>query len=149
MSAQDAAFEPFANATLTVELAVAPTSPEAAAGWVISPNGNLIPSPVDVGPVPSPVYERSYRCHLHQIRNPQVEDSAGVNSTTFFLEGMLLNPWKFDDEVFPNQVFQATYNGLIGEFELFPEQHVLPEARSTLGTRISGTFRLAGAGQTR
>lgn len=149
MSTTLGAFEPFANATLSVDLAVAPLDDTETTGWIIDPNtGNLIPSPEPTGGVGSPITRRTYKAHLHLARMPQLNRAAGVNSTTFFLEGKLLDPWQFDDLIQPNQIFDAVYNGLTGKYELLPEQSMLPEYKSILGTRLYGIFRQSGAGQT-
>ena len=141
-------YEPYANAKLTVKLASAPYPWTGVNGWVRdSQTGNMVPSQEPIGLVDSPVYEVSYRCHLHLSRNPRLNRAAGVNSTTFALEGMLLSPREFDEMVAPNQVFDAQYNEVHGEFELLPEHSVLPEFRSFLGTRITGIFRMSGPGQ--
>lgn len=148
MSAILGAFEPFANATLTVDLAVAPLENTEASGWITDPQtGNLIPNPESDETVGSPVYTRTYKAHLHLSRLPQLNRAAGVNSNTFYLEGMLLDPWQFDSLVQPNQIFDAVYNGLIGKYELLPEQSMMPEFKSILGTRLRGIFRMSGAGQ--
>ena len=142
-------YEPYANATLTVDLAVAPLGSNEVTGWVIDPEtGNLVPSVDQEGGVQSPITRHTYKAHLHQAQMPQLNREAGINTTTFYLEGKLLEPWQFDDLITPNQIFDAVYNGLIGKFELLPEQSVLPEFKSILGTRIYGVFRLSGAGQT-
>lgn len=149
MSAILPPFGHFANATLTAELATTPVPGPTPNGWIEDPaTGNWIPNPATSGPTPSPVYEVTYKCHLHVSRDPQLNRTAGVNSTTFFLEGMLLDPWQFDPQVAPNQLFDAKFNGLEGWFELLPEQTTLPEFRQFLGTRITGIFRVAGAGKT-
>lgn len=149
MSTTLAAFEPFANATLSVDLAVAPSGSTGNTGWINDPNtGNLIPNPEPSGGIASPVTRQIYKAHLHVVRKPRLDRAAGVNSTEFYLEGLLLDPWQFDDLVQPNQIFDAVFNALIGKYELLPEQSVLPEYRSILGTRLSGVFRLSGAGQT-
>ena len=143
------AFEPYANATLTVDLAVAPLDNNEVTGWITDPNtGNFIPNPEPEGDVDSPITRQIYKAHLHQVRIPQLNREVGVNSTTFYLEGKLLEPWQFDDLVAPNQIFDAVYNGLIGKYELLPEQSVLPAYKSILGTPIYGVFRMSGAGQT-
>lgn len=149
MSATLAAFEPFANATLSVDLAAAPLEDSENTGWIIDPTtGNLIPNPEPSGEIASPVTRQIYKAHLHVVRKPQLNRDAGVNSTEFYLEGLLLDPWQFDDLVRPNQIFDAVFNALIGKYELLPEQSMLPEYRSILGTRLYGVFRLSGAGQT-
>lgn len=149
MSALLAAYEPFANATLSVDLAVAPLETGSVTGWIIDPStGNLVPNSQPEGNVPSPVTRQVYKAHLHLVRRPQLNRAAGIDSTTFYLEGMLLDPWQFDQLVQPNQVFDAVFNGLNGKYELLPEQSMLPEFKPTLGTRLSGIFRMAGAGQT-
>ncbi len=148
MSAMFGAFEPYANATLTVDLAVAPLDNNEVTGWITDPDtGNLIPNPEPEGDVNSPITRRTYRAHLHPVQRPQLNREAGINSTMIYLEGKLLEPWQFDDLVAPNQIFETVYNGLIGKFELLPEQSVLPEYKSILGTRIYGIFRMSGAGQ--
>lgn len=149
MSTTLGAFEPFANATLSVDLAVAPLEDTENTGWITDPNtGNLIPNPEPDGEVGSPLTRRTYKAHLRLVRMPQLNREAGINSTTFYLEGKLLEPWQFDDLIAPNQIFDAVYNGLIGKYELLPEQSMLPEYKSILGTRLYGIFRLSGAGQT-
>jgi hypothetical protein len=141
-------FEPYANATLMADLAVAPLENTEVTGWITDPNtGNLTPNPEPEGVVGSPITRQTYTAHLHPVRMPELNREAGINSTTFYLEGKLLEPWQFDSLVTPNQIFEATYNGLIGKFELLPEQSVLPEYKSILGTRIYGIFRFSGAGQ--
>lgn len=148
MSTTFSPFEPYANATLTVDVAVAPLEDTEITGWITDPEtGNLIPSPEPIGEVGSPVTRRTYKAHLREARMPQLNRAAGVNSTTFFLEGKLLDPWQFDDLIKVNQIFDAVYNGLTGKYELLPEQSVLPEYKSILGTRLYGVFRLSGAGQ--
>lgn len=149
MSTVRGGFEPFANATLSVDLAVAPLEDTGTTGWVIDPaTGNLIPSRDPVGGVGSPLQRQTYQAHLHQVRPAQLQREAGVNHTSFYLEGKLLAPWQFDDLIQPNQIFDAVFNGLSGKYELLPEQSTLPEYKSILGTRLYGIFRLAGAGQT-
>jgi hypothetical protein len=149
MSAQLGAYEPFANATLSVDVAVAPLQGTTVTGWITDPTtGNLIPNPVSVGTTPSPISRRVYKAHLHLARTPQLSGEAGVDSTTFVLEGMLLDPWQFDELIQPNQIFNAVFNGLNGKYELHPQQSMMPEFKSVLGTRLSGIFRMAGAGQT-
>lgn len=149
MSTTLGAFEPYANATLSVDLAVAPLEDTETTGWIIDPNtGNLIPSPEPTGGVGSPITRRTYKAHLHPVRTPQLNREAGVNSTDIYLEGLLLDPWQFDDLVDPNQIFDAVFNGLIGKYELLPEQSMMPEVKSILGTRLYGIFRQSGAGQT-
>jgi hypothetical protein len=149
MSTTLSAFEPYANATLSVDLAVAPLEDTENTGWITDPRtGNLVPSPEPVGEVCSPVQRRIYKAHLHPSRLPQLNRAAGVNSTTFALEGLLLEPWQFDDLIQPNQIFDAVYNGLPGQYELLPEQSMLPEFKSILGTRLRGIFRMSGAGLT-
>lgn len=149
MSAILPPFGHFANATLTAELAATPVPGPTPNGWVEdAATGNWVPSPVDIGSTASPIYEVTYKCHLHISRNPQLNRVAGANSTTFPLEGMLLDPWQFDQQIAPNQLFTATFNNLEGWFELLPEQSVLPDFKSTIGTRISGIFRIGGAGKT-
>jgi hypothetical protein len=149
MSTTLGGFEPYANATLSVDLAVAPLENTEVTGWITDPNtGNFIPNPEPEGDVVSPITRRTYKAHLHPARMPQLHREAGINSTTFYLEGKLLDPWQFDDLIAPNQIFDAVYNGLIGKYELLPEQSMLPEYKSILGTRLHGMFRLSGAGQT-
>lgn len=149
MSAQLGAYEPFANATLSVDVAVAPLQGTTATGWITDPTtGNLIPNPEPEGTTPSPISRRVYKAHLHLARTPQLTREAGVDSTTLYLEGMLLDPWQFDELIQPNQVFNAVFNGLRGKYELHPQQSTMPEFKSVLGTRLSGIFRMAGAGQT-
>lgn len=149
MSTTLGAFEPFANATLTVDLAVAPLEETEDTGWITDPNtGNLVPSPEPMGQTGSPITRKTYKAHLHMARMAQINRAAGVNSATFFLEGKLLEPWQFDSSIQPNQIFDAVYNGLIGKYELLPEQSMLPEYKSILGTRLYGIFRMSGAGQT-
>lgn len=142
-------YEPFANATLSVDLAMPPITPDTDGntGWVLDPvSGNTVPAATTVGEAESPIYKLTYRCHLHAARNPALKREVGVNSTTFPLEGQLLSPWKFDELIVPNQVFNAQYNNLHGTFELLPQQDVMPEFLSLLGTRLVGTFRLSGPG---
>jgi hypothetical protein len=149
MSATLPPFGHFANATLSAELATTPVTGPVPNGWVEDrETGNWIPNPVAVGPTPSPIYEVTYKCHLHVSQDPQLNRVVGINSTTFFLEGMLLDPWEFDPQIVPNQRFTATYNGLEGWFELLPEQTTLPDFKQFIGTRIVGIFRVAGAGKT-
>jgi hypothetical protein len=149
MSARQGTFEPFANATLTVDLASAPLESIENTGWITDPEtGNLIPSTEPVNGVGSPLVRRTYKAHLHEVRSSTLSREAGVNNTSFYLEGMLLEPWQFDSLIQVNQIFEAVYNGLIGKFELLPEQSILPEFKSILGTRLQGIFRLAGAAQT-
>lgn len=148
MSAVLGPFEPFANATLTVDLAAAPLEDTEVTGWITDPDtGNLVPNPESDGDVDSPVFRKVYKAHLHLSRLPQLNRAAGVNSNTFYLEGMLLDPWQFDPLIQPNQIFDAVYNGLNGKYELLPEQSMLPEFKSILGTRLRGIFRMSGAGQ--
>lgn len=148
MSTVGTAYDPFANATLIVELADAPLITSAVSGWIVDPEtGNLVPSSEQEGDTPSPIHAQTYKAHLHLVRSPEYSREAGADSTTFFLEGMLLSPWQFSNLVKPNQIFTATFNDLHGKFELLPEQNVLPPFRSTLGTRLSGIFRMTGAGQ--
>jgi hypothetical protein len=149
MSALLPVYEPFANATLSVDLAVAPLETESATGWINDPRtGNLIPNPEPEGATPSPVEKQTYKAHLHLVRRPQLNRAAGVDSTTLYLEGMLLDPWSFDELIQPNQIFDAVFNGLTGKYELLPEQSMMPEFKQILGTRLSGIFRMSGAGQT-
>jgi hypothetical protein len=149
MSAQPTAFEPFANATLSVALADAPLETGTETGWGVDPQtGNLVPNSAPSGGVPSPITIRTYKAHLHLVRKPQLNRAPGTDSTTFYLEGMLLDPWQFDPLVQPNQIFDAVFNGLNGQYELLPEQSMLPGYKSVLGTRLSGIFRMSGAGQT-
>jgi hypothetical protein len=149
MSASLPAFGHYANATLVAQLATTPVPGSTPNGWIEdAATGNWIPNPAASGATPSPVYEVIYKCHLHVSRNPQIEKAAGVNITSFNLEGMLLDPWQFDQQIVPNQLFSANFNGLEGWFELLPEQTTLPEFRQFLGTRICGIFRAAGAGKT-
>jgi hypothetical protein len=148
MSTGMGVYEPFANATLSVDLAAAPLESNGTVGWITDPEtGNFIPNPVPDGGVRSPITRRTYSAHLHLARMPQLNREAGINSTTFFLEGKLLEPWQFDELIAPNQIFDAVYNGLTGKYELLPEQSMLPEFKSILGTRLYGIFRMTGAGQ--
>jgi len=143
------AFGPFANATLTVDLAVAPYVQNQETGWITDPDtGNMIPNPVTQVGVAMPITRHVYSAHLHPSSTPQLIREAGVNSSQFILEGQLLDPWQFDELVAPNQIFDATYNGMNGKYELLPDRTMLPEFKSILGTRLYGIFRMSGAGQT-
>lgn len=149
MSAIHPPFGHFANATLKAALATDPVSSLTPDGWVEDKKtGNWIPNPVDNDSTPSPIYEVTYKCHLHITKSPQLDRDAGVNSTTFYLEGMLIDPWEFDPRIVPNQRFDATFNNLEGWFELLPNQSVLPDFSQFIGTRINGIFRIAGTGKT-
>lgn len=149
MSTPWAGYEPYANATLTVDIAEAPTSGPTDTGWITDPRtGNLVPSPVATGSTPSPITTLTYKCHLAPVKKAKVDSEVGVNTTSFYLEGILLYPWQFDPLIQPNQIFDAVFNGKLGKFELLPDESIRPEFKSILGTRLCGMFRMAGAGLT-
>lgn len=142
MSAVLPGFEPYANATLFAEVAEAASL----TGWTVDPStGNPIPSSASAVNAQAPLRTVAYTAHLKNRGGPRYEKLTGADQTTLYLEGVLLNPWQFDELVKPNQLFRATYNGLSGTFELLPEHSILPEFNVFLGTRLYGVFRMAGA----
>jgi|1048.fasta_scaffold00331_10 hypothetical protein len=142
------AFVPYTNATLTVRLAQAPSAPgQINSGWITDPaTGNFTFDQSTADQPNSLVEEFIYQAHLCVTQPPQYNRSLASDSSTFYLAGMLLNPWSFDPLIKPNQLFDCIWNRLSGTFEMLPEQSVLPDFQSILGTRLKGIFRITAAG---
>lgn len=120
-------FEPFANSTL-----------------VFSVSGNTTTVDPDTGNVIPSTTTESYAAYLAQRRPPQYLADDGIDTTTIYLEGQLIDPWKFDSKVYPNSVATATFDGITGTFELLPTEERIASYKPWLGTQLRGWFKAFG-----
>ena len=120
-------FEPFANSTL-----------------VFSVSGNTTTVDPDTGNVIPSTSTETYVAFLAQMRPPQYLADDGIDTTTIYLEGQLINPWRFGVRVYPNSVAQATFDGITGTFELLPTEERLSAYKPWLGTQLRGWFKAFG-----
>ncbi len=121
-------FAPFTNATLTFQVA---------GGVTVDPRtGNVIESTT----------AEVYNAFLKQKRPPDYLNLSGVDRQIVYLEGKLVSPQTFSSSVVPGMPAAATFQSLTGEFELLPDESLLPDYRASLFTPVRGLFRIVGQG---
>ncbi len=121
-------FAPFTNTTLTFQVAT---------GVTVDPRtGNVIESTT----------AQVYSACLKQKRPPEYLGLAGIDRQTIYLEGKLVSPQVFSSGVVPGMSAAASFQSLTGEFELLPDESLLPDYRADLFASVRGLFRIVGQG---
>ena len=88
----------------------------------------------------------SYTAALRDKAMPDYMVQPGVDATTVYLEGTLITPMVWSERIKPGMIAQATWQGLVGRFELYPNVKLLPSYEKILRQPVRGLFRMIGGG---